>query len=109
VILSCEGDQCLHVEGHQRVEWIVDIGVCYYVILNKEFFMTYKARYFGTMKMGNTSHSSIASIDDICLQIDMSCRLILKDMRHISDLCLNLISGEALDKNGFKHYLGGGE
>jgi hypothetical protein len=39
----------------------------------------------------------------------MGCRLILKDVRHIPDLRLNLISGDALDKDGFKHYLGGGE
>jgi GAG-pre-integrase domain len=48
-------------------------------------------------------------IDDICLQTDMGCRLILKDVRHIPDLRLNLISGDALDKDGFKYYLGGGE
>jgi hypothetical protein len=56
VILSCEEDQCLHVEGHQGVEWIVDTGACYHATPNKEFFMTYKAEDFGTMKMGNTSH-----------------------------------------------------
>jgi GAG-pre-integrase domain len=48
-------------------------------------------------------------IGDICLQTDMGCRLILKDVRHIPDLRLNLISDDALDKDGFKHYLGGGE
>jgi hypothetical protein len=76
---------------------------------NKEFFMMYKAGDFGTVKMGNTSHSCIAGIGDICLQTYMGCRLILKDVRHIPDLRLNLISDDALDKNGFKHYLGGGE
>jgi hypothetical protein len=97
------------VEGHQGVEWIVDTGACYHATPNKEFFMTYKAGDFGTLKMGNTSHSCIACIGDICLQTDMGCRLILKDVRHIPDLRLNLISCDALDKDGFKHYLGGGE
>jgi hypothetical protein len=105
VILSCEEDQCLHVEGHQRVEWIVDTGACYHATL----IMTYKAGDFGIVKMDNTSHSCIAGIGDICLQTDMGCRLILKDVRHISNLRLNLISGDVLDKDGFKHYLGGGE
>jgi GAG-pre-integrase domain len=98
VILSYEEDQCLYVEGHQGVEWIVDTGACYHVTPNKEFFM-----------MGNISHSCIAGIADIYLQIDMSCRLILKDVWHIPDLRLNLISGNVLDKDGFKHYLEGGE
>jgi len=71
--------------------------------------MTYKAGDFGTVKMGNASHSSITGIDDICLQTDMGYRLTPKDVRHIPDLRLNLISGDALDNDGFKHYLGGGE
>jgi hypothetical protein len=109
VILSCEEHQCLHVEGHQGFEYIVDTGACYHATPNKEFFIMYKAKNFGTVKMGNSSHSSITGIGDIYLQTDIGCRLTLKDVRHIPDLCLNLISGDASDKYGFKHYLGGGE
>ncbi|KAL9260610.1 Retrovirus-related Pol polyprotein from transposon TNT 1-94-like protein [Drosera capensis] len=108
VILSCEENQCLHVEGHQGVKWIVDTGACYHATQRREFFTAYKAGDFGTVKMGNTSHSTIVGIGDICLQTDVGCRLTLKDVRHIPDLRLNLISGDALDKDGFKHYLGGG-
>jgi hypothetical protein len=67
--------------------------------------MIYKAENFSTVKMGNTNHSSIAGIGNIYMQIDMDCQLTLKDMRYILDLRLNLLSDDALNKDGFKYYL----
>jgi hypothetical protein len=67
--------------------------------------MIYTAENFSTLKIGNTNHSSIAGIGNIYMQIDMNCQLTLKDMRYILDLRLNLLLDDALNKDGFKHYL----
>ena len=48
--------------------------------------------------MGNTSYSKIAGIRDICLKTNVGCTLVLKDVRHVPDLRMNLISGVALDR-----------
>jgi len=41
--------------------------------------------------MGNQVSSKIVSIGDIALMINTECKLMLKDVRHILDMHLNLI------------------
>ena len=38
----------------------------------------------------------------------MGCTLTLKDVRHILDLCLNLIFVHMLDKDGYNHFINSG-
>ncbi|KAH0705778.1 hypothetical protein KY285_010310 [Solanum tuberosum] len=59
---------------------------------------------FGNMKMGNTSYSKIAGIRDVCIKTNVECTLALKDVRHVPDLRMNLISGVALDRDGYENY-----
>ena len=54
--------------------------------------------------MGNTSYSKIAGIGEICLKTNVGCTLVLKDVRHVPDLRMNLISGIALDQDGYENY-----
>ena len=49
------------------VEWVVDTATSYNVTPCKEMFTTYKAVDFGIVKMGNTSHSNIIGIHDVCI------------------------------------------
>ena len=55
--------------------------------------------------MGNKSVSHIARIGDICIQTSMECTLMLKDVRHILDLRLNLIFMHILDNDGYNHFI----
>ena len=59
--------------------------------------------------MGNTSYSKIVGIGDVCIQTDVGCSLTLRDVRHVPDLRLNLISGVALDREGYVNYFGNGK
>ncbi|KAA8542578.1 hypothetical protein F0562_023730 [Nyssa sinensis] len=54
--------------------------------------------------MRNTNSSKIVGISDVCIQTNIGYTLVLKDVRHVLDLCLNLISGLALDQQGFENY-----
>ena len=58
--------------------------------------------------MGNSDQSKIAGIGDICIETNTGCSMTLKDVRHVPDLRLNLISGMALDKQGYVNTFGGG-
>ena len=86
----------------------MDSVASYHCVLKREYFSTYKAGDFRTMKMGNKSISQIARIGDICIQTSMGCTLTLKDARHIPDLCLNLISMHVLDKVEYNHFINSG-
>ena len=48
--------------------------------------------------MGNNSYANIVGIDDMCVRANTGYTLILKDVRHVPDICLNLISTHFLDK-----------
>ena len=61
------------------------------------------------MKMGNTNYSKIVGIGDVCIQTDVGWSLTLRDVRHVPDLRLNLISGVALDREGYVNYFGNGK
>ena len=100
-------EECLHV-GDQMIEWVVDTAASYHATPNRELFSTYKTGDFGYVKMGNTASSNIAGIGDICIQTNVGYQLMLKDVRHVPDLRLNLMSGIALDKEGFQNYFGNG-
>ena len=109
VTLLCNQEDCCHVPvAKQDVEWLVDSTTSYHCIPKREYFSTYKAGNCGTVKIGNESVSQIVGIGDICIQTSMGCTLMLKDVRHISDLRLNLISVHVLDKDGYSHFISSG-
>ena len=45
----------------------------------------------------------------MCLEINVACRLALRDMRHVQDLRLNLIFGFALSKQGCESHVSNGK
>ena len=64
VTLLCNQENCCHI-AEQDVEWVVNSATSYHCVLKREYFSTYKARDFGTVKMRNKSVSQIAGICDI--------------------------------------------
>lgn len=104
VTLVNEAD-CCHVTD-TSTEWVVDSGASYHCVPRREYFSTYKAGNFGTTKMGNQSVSQIVGIGDICIQTNVGCTLNLKDVRHIPDLRLKLISVKVLDNEGYYNEMG---
>ena len=105
--LLCNQEDYCHV-AEQDVEWVLDSVASYHCVPKMEYFSTYKVGDFGMVKMGNKSIFQIAGIGDICIQTSMRCTLTLKDVRHIPDLRLNLIYVYLLDKDGYNHFINGG-
>ena len=58
------------------------------------------------VRMGNNGTSKIVGIGDICLETSTESKLILKNIRHVPYIHLNLISISILDNEGFTNYFG---
>jgi transposase InsO family protein len=108
VVLSIGEDECCHVADPYD-EWVVDSAASYHVTPRREFFTSYKAGNLGRVKMGNKSYADIVGIGDICVETNTGYTLKLKDVRHIPDMRLNLISISVLDKEGYESHLGNGK
>ncbi|KAH0720560.1 hypothetical protein KY284_005590 [Solanum tuberosum] len=103
VLLINEEEECMHLAGVES-EWVVDTAASYHATPIRDLFCRYVAGDFGNVKMGNTSYSKIEGIGDVCIKTNVGCTLVLKDVRHIPDLRMNLISGVALDRDGYENY-----
>ena len=90
----------------QDSNWVIDSGASFHVTSHGDFFRSYTAGDFGNVRMGNNGTSKIVGIGDICLETSIGSKLILKDVRHVPDIRLNLISIGRLDDEGFAHYFG---
>lgn len=108
VTLICATSECLHVDSSDT-EWLVDTGASYHCVPKREYFMNYQAGDFGSVKMGNQSSASIVGLGDIRVKTSVGCILTLKNVRHIPDLRLNLLSANVLDQEGFRHTFGDGK
>ncbi|KZV32631.1 hypothetical protein F511_36179 [Dorcoceras hygrometricum] len=58
--------------------------------------------------MGNTSSSVIVGIGDVQIKTSVGSTITLKDVRHVPDLRLNILSGVALDKQGYTNHFSNG-
>ena len=102
-VLAIGQDDCCTISD-PYVEWVIDLATSCHVTPRKELFTSYKAGNFGRVKMGNDSYVDIVGICDICVRANTGYTLILKDVRHVPEIRLNLISTHVLDKEGYGNY-----
>nr|GEV77480.1 retrovirus-related Pol polyprotein from transposon TNT 1-94 [Tanacetum cinerariifolium] len=81
--------------------WILDSGATCHVATRKDYYSSYTPCDFGVVKMGNIGLSRIASIGDICLKLYTGMELVLHNVKHVSDMKLNIISTGLLDEDGY--------
>ena len=86
------------------MDWVVDTGASYHATPRLDFFTAYKTGEFGFVKLGNDGTSIIVGIGDIYLETNVGCKFVLKNVRHIHDLHLNLISVKKLDAEGYDNH-----
>ena len=60
------------------------------------------------MKMGNSSYSKIVGIGNMCIETNVGSIVMLKNVRHVLDLRMNVFSTLAMDQAGYSNYLGNG-
>ncbi|KAJ0501528.1 putative RNA-directed DNA polymerase [Helianthus annuus] len=88
--------------------WVVDSGATCHVTSQRDFFSSYTPGDFGVVKMGNNGLSKIIGVGDVCLKFDTGMELVLHNVKHVSDIRLNLISAGLLDDDGYHSTFGDG-
>ena len=107
IILACD-DACVSLAS-QETDWIIDSGASYHITPYREMFSSYAGGDFGKVKMANHGVTEVVGIGNIILTTDMGCKLVLKDVRHVPDIRLNIISAGKLDDEGYTNSFGEGK
>ena len=84
-----------------KTMWVVDSGASFHLTPDWKCFSSYKATYHDFVKMGNKGACRIIDIENVCMTTSTGCRLVLKYVRHVLDVRLNLISAARLDYEGY--------
>lgn len=108
VTLICATSECHHVDNSDST-WLVDSGASYHCVPRRDYFMNYQEGDFGSVKMGNKSSANIVGVGDILVKTNVGCLLTLKNVNHVPDLRLNLLSVKELDREGFRNTFSDGK
>ena len=100
-LLQITEESELHLVSDETT-WVVDSGVSYYLSLDRKCFSSYKAGDHGFVKMGNEGACRIVSIGDVWLTTSIGCKLLLKEVRHVLEVRLNLMPAGRLDNEGYE-------
>ena len=80
---------------------MIESGASFHITPSRECFSSYITGDYGCVKMGDNGACKIADIGSVCLTTSSGCRLILRDVRHVPDIRLNLISIGRLNDEGY--------
>ncbi|KAG8377191.1 hypothetical protein BUALT_Bualt08G0002500 [Buddleja alternifolia] len=107
VVIICD-DACVS-SSCQETDWIIDSGASYHITPHRDMFTSYTSGNFGRVRMANHGVTEVIGMGNINLETDTACRLILRDVRHIPDIRLNIISNGKLDDDGYVSNFGEGK
>lgn len=93
----------------QDTSWVIDSGATTHATSQIDLFSTYTPGMYGSVKMGNDGLAQVVGIGDICLETSIGTKLLLKGVKHVPDIRLNLISTGRLDDEGFHSSFGDGK
>ena len=82
----------------QDSNWVIDSSASFHVTSQSHFFTSYKTGDFANVRIGNSGVSKIVSIEDIFLETSFGNKMVLKDVRKVPDIHLNLRSPGSLDE-----------
>ncbi|KAK4421519.1 Retrovirus-related Pol polyprotein from transposon TNT 1-94 [Sesamum alatum] len=89
--------------------WIFYSCASFHVTPHQEFLSSYHGGDFGIVKIENHISRKILEIGNVILVTNTGCELVLKDVRHVPDMRLNLISVGKLDDAGYVNNFGAGK
>ncbi|MCF8701906.1 GAG-pre-integrase domain-containing protein [Corynebacterium sp. MC-10] len=105
--ISCDSEIVSQLT--QETSWVIDSGATIHGTPHKNLFSSYTYGDYGVVKMGNGNLSKVIGKGDVCVETDNGMKLLLKDVRHIPDMRLNLMSIGKLDDEGFQNSFGNGK
>ncbi|RVW26208.1 Retrovirus-related Pol polyprotein from transposon TNT 1-94 [Vitis vinifera] len=81
----------------EKTSWVIDSSVSIHATHRKDFFTSYTSGDFGSVRIGNDGSAKAIGMEDVCLETSNGTMLILKNVKHIPDIRMNLISIGKLD------------
>ena len=93
-------DPCLYT-FRNSIDWIVDFRASHHVTPSKDNFVTYNSGDYGRVHLGNNHFCKIVGVGDVQIRTKDGQDILLKQVRHIPEMCMNLISVGRLDDDGF--------
>ena len=85
---------------------MIDLGTLFHVTAHCHYFISYVNSDYGHVRMGNKGASKIVGIRDISLKNSIDCKFLLKDVKHVQDIHLNLISTGKLKADSYINQFG---
>ena len=80
--------------------WVIDSSTSFHITFRRDLFTSYTPGDFGSVKMTHESVARCIGVGQVCLEMSNGLRLILKHVKHVPDVRLNLLSvGKLCDEN----------
>jgi len=85
--------------------WVIDSGASFHIIYRRNLFTSYTPGDFGNVKMAHEGVARCVGVGQVFLEMSNGSRLILKHMKHVLDVRLNLLFvGKLCDENYNKSF-----
>jgi hypothetical protein len=81
--------------------WVVDSATSFHVISRFDLFSSYKDEDYSAVRMRNNKVYKISSIREVNAEINLRYKLTLKNVRHVPNMRLHLISVGVFDDDGY--------
>ncbi|CAA0823428.1 Uncharacterized mitochondrial protein AtMg00300 [Striga hermonthica] len=85
----------------QETSWVIDSGASIHVTSRRDFFRSYTPGDFGSVRMGNDGIAKAVGMGDVHLETENGNILVLRGVKHVPNIRMNLISTGKLDDEGF--------
>jgi gag-polypeptide of LTR copia-type/GAG-pre-integrase domain/Zinc knuckle len=106
VFIACD-ERFVNLTCHDST-WVVDSATSFHVTSRRDLFFSDKEEDYGVVRMRDNGVCKISGIGDVNVETSLGCKLTLKNVRHVPDMRLDLISVGALDDDGYQsHFFGG--
>ena len=92
-------DACLYTPRY-NIDWILDFGASHHVTQSKYNFVAYNLGDYGRVHLGNNHFCKIVGVGDVQIRTKDGQNILLKQVRRIPEMCMNLISVGRLDDDG---------
>ncbi|KAL1207275.1 Retrovirus-related Pol polyprotein from transposon TNT 1-94 [Cardamine amara subsp. amara] len=89
--------------GNHTDSWILDTGCSFHMTSNKEWFETYEAGNFDTVKLADDISYNIVGVGQIKFRMHDGVIRTLTGVKNLPAVKKNMISLGTLHKNGFKY------
>ena len=97
--INVVSEETINLVDDDEMIWIPDSSATIHATSHRELFTNYISGDVGVVKMGNNDRAAIIGKGDVHLETANGTRLVLKSVRHVEALRLNIISVGLLEED----------